>query len=333
MPKKTVRKRGYRYCKVCREKLKRCGKTAAGAQRWYCRICRRSLTKPRPDLSRSFVFKSFLAWLLGKDSQAELDGSDRTFRDQTSWCWLVPIPAVLTGEIHHAIIIDGIRVGGRVCLIARTTNHVVAWLWVDRENSTSWALLLQLLPAPNYVVCDGQKGMLKALALCWPTAIVQRCRFHVWLNTKAKLTLRPSSRAGQELLYLSQKLLNVRTRRQARRWKRALKRWHLKHTSYVTERTVKDDPRPHTRSWRYTHARLRSAYYQLNKQAEDLLRSSYRPHPELPSTTNHLEGGINSPIRTRLKLHRGMTNEHQMVLVNWYLYGRTEEGKATRKCL
>jgi putative transposase len=161
---------------------------------------------------------------------------------------------------------------------------------------------------------------------CSRLTVVQRCRFHVWLNTRAKLTLRPTSLAGQELLDLSRQLLHVRTRRQARHWNR-------KHASYVTARTVKDDPEPRTRSWRYTHARLRSAYYQLNKQTEDLLCSSFRPDPELPSTTNHLEGGINSPIRTKLKLHRGMTNEHQMVLVDWYLYGRTEGAKPPRFCL
>jgi len=235
--------------------------------------------------------------------------------------------------VHYAIIIDGFRVGGRVCLIARTTSYVIAWLWVERENSTNWMKLLRLLPAPDYIVCDGQKGMLKALAICWPVTTVQRCRFHVWLNTKAKLTLRPNSIAAQELLRLSQKLLHVRTRKQARRWKQALKDWYRKHAGYVTERTVKDDPKPRERSWRYTHARLRSAYYQLNKQAEDLLRSSYRPHPKLPHTTNHLEGGVNSQIRTKLKLHRGMKNEHQMVLVDWYLYNRTEEPKPPRKCL
>jgi len=236
----------------------------------------------------------------------------------------MPVPVVLTGEVHHTVIIDGIRIGDQVCLIARTTSYVIAWAWAERENSTNWALLLQLLPAPQFVVCDGQKGMLKALAICWPATVVQRCRFHVWLNTKSKLTLRPASLAGQELLSLSRKLLYVRTRRQARRWKRSLKHWYRKHAGYVTERTVKDNPKPRQRSWRYTHARLRSAYYQLNKQAEDLLRSSYRPHPKLPSTTNHLEGGINSPLRTKLKLHRGMKNEHQVVLVNWYLYSRTE---------
>ena len=280
-----------------------------------------------------FYVRALLAWLLGKNSQDELDGSARTFRDQTTWCWRVPVPSVLVGEIHHAIIVDGIRAGGQVCLIARTTKYVVAWLWAPYESSWYWIELFRLLPPPRYVVCDGQKGLLKAVALCWPATIVQRCRFHAWLNMRAKLTLNPKSQASKSLLQLARDLQHIRTRRQARRWRWRLKHWHKKHQTFIDERTVKDNPKPPERGWRYTHERTRSAYRQLNKIADDLLRSSYRPNPELPATTNHLEGGINSQIRTKIKLHRGMTNEHQMVLVNWYLYGRTEGEKAPRKCL
>lgn len=220
-----------------------------------------------------------------------------------------------------------------VCLIARTTSYVIAWLWVPCENSQHWIELFRLLPQPRYVVCDGQKGLLKALALCWPDTIVQRCRFHAWLNIKTKLTLRPESLAGQELIKLTRSLLHLRTKRQARRWKRQLKHWYRKHHRFVNERTVKQDPSTRERGWRYTHERLRSAYRQLTKMADDMLRSSYRSHPELCATTNHVEGGINSQLRTKLKLHRGMPAAHQMRLVDWYLYGRTESPKPPRKCL
>jgi hypothetical protein len=46
-----------------------------------------------------------------------------------------------------------------------------------------------------------------------------------------------------------------------------------------------------------------------------------------------MEGGINSQLRTKLKLHRGMSEEHQRRLVEWYLYGRTEGAKPPRNCL
>jgi hypothetical protein len=328
-----MKQRGFRYCSVCKNKLKKRGKTSNGKQRWYCRNCSVSSLKPRPDLSRGFVFENFVSWLLGKASQDELGLSARTFRDQTSWCWGVPVPNILTGEVHHTIIIDGIRVGGRVCLIARNTQFVVAWVWVPYESSMHWSALFRLLPPPTYVVCDGQKGLLKALSICWSETTVQRCRFHAWLNVKTKLTLHPESQAGQELSQLTRDLLHVHTRQQARRWKRRFSTWHKRHREYVNERTIKLNPRPRERSWRYTHERLRSAYRQLAKITDDLLRSSYRPSLELPSTTNHVEGGVNSQIRARLKQHRGMPNEHQRVLVDWYLYARTEEQKAPRFCL
>jgi hypothetical protein len=226
------------------------------------------------------------------------------------------------------VVIDGIRIGSSVCLIARTTQFVIGWAWVPYESTAYWAELLSTLPAPDYVVCDGQKGMLKALRTIWPTTVVQRCRFHTWLNVKAKLTLHPETVAGMQLLELTRVLLHVHTRRQARCWKWQLKHWHRKHGGYIAEQTVTSNPGARQRRWRYTHARLRSAYRQLHTIQADLLRSSYRPNSSLPRTTNHVEGGINSQLRAKLKQHRGMTHEHQMKLVEQYLYSRTEAASA-----
>lgn len=328
-----MKQRGFRYCSVCKTKLKKRGKTRAGTQRWYCRVCQASSVRLRRDLSRSLVFQRFLRWLLGKASQTELDGSSRTFRDQTSWCWNVPVPTVLSGEIHHCVIVDGIRVGGKVCLIARTVYYVISWVWVPYESSAYWCELFRLLPAPTYVVCDGQKGLLKAISICWPGVIIQRCRFHAWLNIKDKLTLNPESRAARELLQLARDLQKLRTKRQARKWKQRLRNWHRKHDKFIQERTVKPNPKPRERRWRYTHERLRSAYRQLARITDDLLQANHHSDPRLPATTNHVEGGINSQIRTLLKLHRGMPSEHQRKLVDWYLYSRTEGKKAPRFCL
>ena len=327
------KKYGFRYCKTCNNKLQKRGKTAAGKQRWQCMFCAQSAVKLRQDLSRGFMLEKFVSWLLGKDSQDELDGSPRTFRDQVAWCWDVVPKPILTGEIHHAIIVDGICVGGMVCLIARTTKYVITWVWVPYESSEYWIHLFRAVPTPKYIVCDGQKGLLKAIPICWADSIVQRCRFHAWLNVKTKLTLNPESKAAQELLQITRDLLHVKARNQARRWKHRLEYWHKKHKKLIDRRTVKYNPKQHERRWRYTHERLRSAYKQLHKITDDLLRSSYRISPELPHNTNHIEGGINSQIRTKLKLHRGMPQAHQMRLVDWYLFSRTEEQKPPRKCL
>lgn len=109
---------------------------------------------------------------------------------------------------------------------------------------------------------------------------------------------------------------------------------------FIRERTYADNPRLGQRKWRYTHERLRSAYRQLAKLVRDEQLFSYldeqllqQANQPIPRTTNYVEGGINSQLRTKLKLHRGMSKEHQRRLVEWYLYSRVESQKPTRFCL
>lgn len=85
------------------------------------------------------------------------------------------------------------------------------------------------------------------------------------------------------------------------------------------------------------HRRLRSSYKQLDKLIKDKQLFTYLETDLttelIPRTTNYVEGGINSQLRTKLKLHRGMSEEHQRELVERYLYSRTKDQKPTRNCL
>lgn len=335
-----MKQRGFRYCSTCQHKLQKRGLTAAGTQRWLCVACNKSVVKPRADLSQAFLLDRFVAWLLGKRAQTELGLSERTWRKQTEWCWnIVPKP-VSSGEIYPILLLDGIRVGSLVCLIARTPEVVVAWAWVPYEAGTTWEVLLRQLPAPTVVVCDGQKGILVSIPRNWPSTRVQRCHFHVWQNVRAKLTLFPQTEAGKHLLLLTKLLLKgLHTAEEAKRWQARLEVWEQLHGDFIRERTINPDPKPGQRKWRYTHERVRSAHRQLNKLVKDnqlfaylddsLLQQTKQP---IPRTTNHVEGGINSQLRTKLKLHRGMNEEHQRRLVEWYLYSRTEAPKPPRNC-
>jgi hypothetical protein len=287
------------------------------------------------------VLERFVNWLLGKQSQTELtlpSGiTDRAWRAQTSWCWdVAPYPEP-TGEIYPVILLDGIGIGSLVCLIARTPEFVIGWIWVGWESSATWAKLLERFPPPTVAVCDGQKGVLLAIARCWPKANVQRCIFHVWQNIRVKLTLQPHTVAGWELLQLTRDLWQVKSLAQASDWEQRLKAWHACYGDFIRERTEKSETEPGRRRWWYTHGRLRSAYYQLFKLLRD---NQLFTHLEvkltdipIPRTTNYVEGGINSQLRTKLKLHRGMSEAHQRRLVEWYLYSRTENPKPTRKFL
>lgn len=312
------------------------GKTVAGTQRWLCLPCSRSHSLGHETQARGRLLDRFVSWLLGKQSQAELAGvTERTWRAQTNWCWDVIVPHERTGEVHETIIIDGIRIGSLVCLIARTTEYVIAWTWVPYESSSTWSELFDQLPAPGFVVCDGQKGMLLALRRSWPKTIVQRCHFHVWQNVRSKLTLHPQTEAGQLLLQLTKGLWQVYTTEDMQAWRASFKQWETDCGDFVKQRTYSQTTQSGSRRWWYTHGRLRSAYRQLQKLQADQQLFAYVHNPDklIPRNTNHMEGGINSQLRAKLKAHRGMSEQHQRRLVEWYLYSRTEGAKPPRNCL
>jgi hypothetical protein len=249
----------------------------------------------------------------------------------------VPKP-VLTGEFYPVILLDGIKIGNLVDLIARTPEAVINWHWAGWESSYTWEELLRKLPPPTVVVCDGQKGVLLAITRQWPKTRIQRCIFHVWQNIRTKLSLHPHTEAGQALLELTRDLLRgIATEAQATKWRQKLAVWEKHYGSLIRERTNVVNPRPGQRKWWYTHGRLRSAYKQLEKLLRDDQLFTYLDttltDQAIPRTTNYLEGGINSQIRTRLKNHRGLNQVHAQRLTDWYLYGRTKDQKPTRKCL
>ena len=76
----------------------------------------------------------------------------------------------------------------------------------------------------------------------------------------------------------------------------------------------------------YTHKRIKSYAFQLLKVYShgNLFRCAYENKLKLANTNNFLEGGINSPIRKLLSQHRGMKYEHQMQLVELYLFNRSK---------
>ena len=303
-------------------------------QRWLCINCSKSVIKPRPDLRQALLLERFVAWLLSKQSQTELNLSyeNRTWRRQVAWCWqIVPQPS-LTGEVHYAIVLDGIHIGDQVCLIARTTDYVVSWQWAVAESTATWSKLLGSLPAPRFVVCDGQKGVLGAVAQCWPTTDIQRCMFHVWLHIFAKLRGKHRSEAAKMLLVVVQAMFRVQTTDDRVIWEAQLAIWEVTYGDHVKARAHYQSSIPGKRRWRYSDPRLKAAHFHLTKLLTNHQLFTYidHPNPRLPRTTNHVEGGINSQIRTRLKLHRGMSAAHQYRLVDWYLYGRTEDPKPPR---
>ena len=70
------------------------------------------------------------------------------------------------------------------------------------------------------------------------------------------------------------------------------------------------------KKWWYTHGNLRSAIRLLTQNHEYTF--AYLENPLLPKTNNSLEG-INSQIKTKLGIHRGMKFSQQVSFIFWLL--------------
>ena len=77
-------------------------------------------------------------------------------------------------------------------------------------------------------------------------------------------------------------------------------------------------------TWWWTHERLRNSYRLLSALVKRKHLFTFL-EPEfvglgISSTTNRIEGGINSPIKDLLKRHRGMPSDHQRRAIDWFCY-------------
>lgn len=306
--------------------MQRWGRTAQGTQRYRCVLCKKTEVIRRPDARRRRYQKSFVSWLTShtrlEDSAHRAGVTTQTLRHRFDSLWhYVPKPQP-TEQDHSVLVVDALSVVHRLLVVLISHDPLeqkpVWWSFASRETYAYWLALFRTIEArhihPIFVVCDGHKGLIKALFEVWPRIRMQRCMAHVIRHARALLTQRPQTQAGQELLHLIKQLPRIRTRRHKRRWIRSYRRCLKRHHAFLKERT----PHPvNKRKWWYTHRKLRAVRSLIKNSIDHLF--TYVRHPHVPRTTNHVEGGINSRLAELLRSHRGLSPRHQQILVAWYL--------------
>ncbi|MGP9527053.1 IS1249 family transposase [Glutamicibacter sp. AOP5-A2-18] len=325
-------------CDVCGNKLVKNGKTGAGRTRWRCKNCGASSTVSRPDIIAKAQFTGFYHWATGKHSIAELGIPRRTFHRTTAWCWQVQPHLEQTGEQHRYLMLDGTYFNGYCALTAFNGKHIIDWQFCNREKVASWTLMLQRMTPSQIAVIDGNGALESVITALWPEVKIQRCFFHIRQTMIKHLTLNPRTVPGQQLLTLTRALMKVETKEQAEHWTEQFYQWQSMHAVTLKERTYakgKSEPRPWyvrpNQTWWYTHINLRRGeklFDSLLKKGQLFQWLDLALEGEvLPRTTSPLEGGINAGIKDQLRLHRGLTPEHSIALVRWYLYRHVETPK------
>jgi len=305
--------------------MQRWGFDARNKPRFRCRYCKHSTTWKRPDVTKKHLQKLFVTWLLGKQELAFYCKKYGVTR-QTLYNWLQPFwlqepTPVRTSFRNEVLIIDGKYVERNASvLVACTTRKVVSWQFTQRENNATWlAFLSTLRHIPLAIVCDGQRGMLRAIAERYPRVIIQRCQFHVIHYCLLKLTKKPETKAAQELRCIIIKISQIKTKRQFSYWLGDYISWRKTYDLFLKERTYQTDNLTPTGrpKWHYTHGRLHAAHSHLKNALPNLFQ--YLRYPQIPNTTNFVEGAINSQMQEKLRFHRGLNLTKRRILIAYFL--------------
>lgn len=163
------------------------------------------------------------------------------------------------------------------------------------------------------ITTDGHKSILKAIKKSLPDVIVQRCLVHIQRMCLLWLTKFPQHTAGIELRKLVLLLLLIKTENDRLYWTNEIEQWYHRHKDYLQQKSYNEKT---GRYW-YTHKLLRRSYFTIKRALPNMFH--YLSNPKIPHTTNGIEGFF-SHLKNHLDLHRGLTPEHRINFIKWYVY-------------
>ena len=172
---------------------------------------------------------------------------------------------------------------------------------------------------PKAIVSDGKAGLLKAVNKVYPEVPQQRCLIHIHRQALNWLTQHPKTLAGQALRQITLELFKVQTIEDAQTWNLLLESWFELFQEVLQEKTVAaKSTAAKQKKWWYTHKSLRKTWRLLKNSQPHLWL--WLVQPDVPRTTNLLEGGVNAPIKRLLHRHSGLLPERQKQVIRWWIY-------------
>ena len=215
------------------------------------------------------------------------------------------------------LVLDATFFGKRVdkfgLLIAKDieTREAVSYHFIESETNEEYISLRINIEKRGYsikgIIIDGRRGLYGVFR----DVPIQMCHFHQQAIITRYLTKNPKLEASISLKRIASYLGKVN---QAR-FEYLLKCWSEKHRRFLKEKTLNEE----TKRWRYTHRRVRSAFRSLNTNLPYLFTYKNYPDLHMQNTTNSLDGGVFSPMKMLLKIHRGIGIEMKKKLISDYL--------------
>lgn len=299
-----------------------------GKQRFKCKNCGVLFTQNDPGQRLENRFVWFRKWILerqtfktlSRDSGLSIDTLQRIF-----YRYLEQFPTVniLKRSCVH------LRVDAtyfeRFCLVCyqdHDDGYTQLIRFTDGEHyieiKEDLDNLILLGVQIESVTTDGHKSILKAIKRSLPDVVVQRCLVHIQRMCMLWLTRYPKHTAGVELRKLVLQLLKIKTGNDKLFWVSELNGWYQTYKDYLQQKTYNQNT---GRYW-YTHKLTRRSYFTIKRALPNMFH--YLSNPKIPATTNGIEGFF-SHLKNHLDLHRGLTVQHRINFIKWYIYLSNEK--------
>jgi hypothetical protein len=226
---------------------------------------------------------------------------------------VVVVDASYFGKRREATELDGIMV-----FVDALTGQVLWAKFIKNETNADYQEGLDYLESRSFeilgVVSDGRKG----LAGIFRNYPYQVCQFHIQKGISTILTRNPKSEAGKDLKRFNDTFIKLRLTKE--QFTEEMEVYLKTYQDYLSEMSD-------TEPTRYKHEKLRKALnkyrnnlkymftYQTTTAADPQLQNQQRPLLQIPNTTNHIDGGIFSPMKKLLNNHPGTTKQRRKNLI------------------
>jgi transposase-like protein len=294
-----------------------------GKQRFRCKNCGILFTRNAPEQRQQNRFVWFWKWIIERQTYTTLS-RDSTLSKRTLQrlfhTFLERSPEVKISKrkgIHLRMDATYFRQFCVLCyqddedgytqLIRITDGEHYREIKEDLDN------LIKLGVSIESITCDGHKGALKAIKKALPDVKVQRCLVHIQRMCLLWLTRFPKQPAGVELRTLVLLLLKIKTQNDRLWWTEELAAWYKRHQAYLVEKSYNEQ----THRYWYRHKLLRRSYFTIKRALPNMFH--FLNNPKIPSTTNGIEGYFGH-LKNHLDLHRGLSAQHRINFVKWYIY-------------
>ena len=160
---------------------------------------------------------------------------------------------------------------------------------------------------PHYIAMDGERSVMRAIAMVWPKAIIQRCLYHIQREGMRWLRTYPKTAAGRELRILLRTLCSIKSIKERDQFIENYRIWVSKYIDFVKSLPITN----------IAFKDIKRTMVLINNALPNMFH--YLKEPNIPATTNSIES-FYSRLKADYRRHRGLTQMRKINYLKWYCY-------------